>query len=935
MIYQSLVYKAKYLADIFYLACIYCLLIFVTLPAYSSATLYSLNTENKLASQSIDVSGNLSHPIAAVHLDNTNIASLAEGIEVEVPMPDGKVAKGQVIKLIGNSKPSQSLTTLSATQRKIISLDNNAGSVTLVLVNNVVSEMVLHDVIEARIYHADINSNGDGQLYLQDNNDYYCVKYPENKTPAQPITQLSPQVAAAIPSVLSLRNLQSRPGSVNVLFIDYWGGTVTGTAWNADNSNNPIDYTAYDTDGNPGSFSQSERYSMWLAWREAVEDFAPFDINITTSRSVYNATAVADRAQMIVTTSSSWYGNAGGVAYVNVFDDNSGFYKTAWTWNLSDRSMGMTISHEAGHQMGLRHDGTGSSSYYGGHGVWGPIMGAPFGKPYVQWSKGEYPNADRSEDDIAIVTSKLGLIADEAGNGYSSATSLNLPVNNKKGLIGPGDTDAYKFTLSSAASVNVKVISLLGDEDESRAANLAMNVSLAKINASGTVISTIKSINSSANQPLSPLTNEFEYTGTLGSGTYGLRVTPASPDTNWATGFGNYGNLGEYRFTVSSTPQNEPDLIVQAVSVNDSTLTPGQNFSISASVKNQGNAGADSSTLRYFLSPDSAISTDDEQLSTDQIPALSVNGNSPQNATVSAPNTDGTYWVGACVDTISGESNRQNNCSAAVQVTVNPPPSPDLIISQLNLSRLSFTPGQSFTIEATVKNQGNAGASTSTLKYYRSADSSIDTSDRLLSTDIVANLAANASSDQSATVNSPNTTGNYWIGVCVDVVNNESNRQNNCSAAIQITVTNATAPELVVNSVTLSASSLKPNQQFNISARAVNRGTAASNSSILRYFLSINSTISRADYELGRDSISILAPDKGSRQSIDVSAPPATGIYWIGACVDSVANESNTNNNCSSGSQIEVINKSIALPTDECTIFIIPAKNNKSVVFCL
>ena len=114
-----------------------------------------------------------------------------------------------------------------------------------------------------------------------------------------------------------------------MLFIDYWGGSITGTAWNANfTSNAPINYTAYDTNGNPGSFTSSERYSMWLAWREAAEDFAPFNINVTTSRAVYNATPVSNRSQMVVTTTSSWYGNAGGVAYVNVFDDNSDYYKT-------------------------------------------------------------------------------------------------------------------------------------------------------------------------------------------------------------------------------------------------------------------------------------------------------------------------------------------------------------------------------------------------------------------------------------------------------------------------------------------------------------------------------------------------------------------------------------------------------------------------------
>jgi hypothetical protein len=47
------------------------------------------------------------------------------------------------------------------------------------------------------------------------------------------------------------------------------------------------------------------------------------------------------------------------------------------------------ISHEVGHNFGLMHDGTASDEYYGGHRAWAPIMGAGFGHPIVQWSRGE------------------------------------------------------------------------------------------------------------------------------------------------------------------------------------------------------------------------------------------------------------------------------------------------------------------------------------------------------------------------------------------------------------------------------------------------------------------------------------------------------------------------------------------------------------------
>ena len=105
-------------------------------------------------------------------------------------------------------------------------------------------------------------------------------------------------------------------------------------------------------------------------------------------------------------------------------------------------------------------------------------------------------------------------------------------------------------------------------------------------------------------------------------------------------------------------------------SVSDSTLTPGQSFTIYATVENQGNGSSSSTTLRYYRSTNSIISTGDTLLGTDAVSALSPNGTSPENLPTTAPNTDGTYWVGACVDAVSGESPTNNQCSTGVEITV-------------------------------------------------------------------------------------------------------------------------------------------------------------------------------------------------------------------------------------------------------------------------
>ena len=50
--------------------------------------------------------------------------------------------------------------------------------------------------------------------------------------------------------------------------------------------------------------------------------------------------------------------------------------------------------------------------------------------------------------------------------------------------------------------------------------------------------------------------------------------------------------------------------------------------------------------------------------------SLSSSGASSESISLQAPNTPGSYYYGACVESLSGESNTQNNCSSGVRVTV-------------------------------------------------------------------------------------------------------------------------------------------------------------------------------------------------------------------------------------------------------------------------
>jgi len=207
------------------------------------------------------------------------------------------------------------------------------------------------------------------------------------------------------------------------------------------------------------------------------------------------------------------------------------------------------------------------------------------------------PDANNPENDLTIIASVLGTLTDDAGNSVATATSLSLPVTDHEGQITPdglfADVDVYSFSASGATHVEVKP--LLGDEGESRAANLAMNVTLQDSSAS-----VIASMTSSDNSPLDPTTNILVYDGTLAADTYYLLIDAVSPDTNWATGFDEYGNGGEYRLSISSSGGGTPGI---------TSPTPGSTLSGATETFTWSDNGA--SVSNYWLYIGSSVGASD------------------------------------------------------------------------------------------------------------------------------------------------------------------------------------------------------------------------------------------------------------------------------------------------------------------------------------
>lgn len=351
------------------------------------------------------------------------------------------------------------------------------------------------------------------------------------------------QIGSGVYDLSKTFALHSNPTAKQVVYLDFDGhttGDVYGSSW--DNLVSP----AWDGDGNGPSFTTNEQQIIQRVWARVAEDFAPFNIDVTTQdpgvEGLRKTSGTDDRwgIRVVITPNDQPAPGAGGVAYIGSFNFSTD--TPAYVFNPTEKSIAEAATHEAGHSLGLGHDGTGTLAYYSGQGSgvtsWGPIMGASYSPNVTQWSKGEYSGANNTQDDLAIITTQNGFTyrSDDVGNTPATATSL-LPQGSTQvspfyGII-EKNTDADYFSFwsgSGAISLNVNTAPL--------GPNLAVRADL--YNASGALLGTFNPANS-----LDALV-----TATLPSaGQYFLKVTGTGKGDPLTNGFSNYASLGNYRIT--------------------------------------------------------------------------------------------------------------------------------------------------------------------------------------------------------------------------------------------------------------------------------------------------------------------------------------------------------------------------------------------------
>jgi hypothetical protein len=341
-------------------------------------------------------------------------------------------------------------------------------------------------------------------------------------------------------------HLQSLAGAKAVVLLDFDGEYVSKTFWN---NGDPIDAA-------PSGMDENTKREIW---EMIAEDYKPFQINITTDDAVYLQADPKTRERCIFTPTTTAAPGQAGVSYVGSFA--WGNETPCWVFNTGAKAAGEAASHEIGHTLGLVHDGRSipQEQYYSGQGDWAPIMGAGYYNPVTQWSKGEYSNANNSENDIDIITTGngFGLRTDDYGN--TNATSASFAVDGKGSFSQHGiieqesDNDVFSFKTSGG------LIHISASPAE-RHANLNVKMTLTDVNNKVLATGTPNGLKSDLSVVVNP-------------GTYDITVSGQGAGDPASSGYSKYASLGAYSLTGTMPPAYGTVLSTASITNQDNTTS--------------------------------------------------------------------------------------------------------------------------------------------------------------------------------------------------------------------------------------------------------------------------------------------------------------------------------------------------------------------------
>jgi autotransporter-associated beta strand protein len=395
--------------------------------------------------------------------------------------------------------------------------------------------------------------------------------------------------------------LHSDPGATAVLFLNFIGNLTQNWGYNSATNApfHPNVTPAFDTDGDPNTFSDAELSQIQEIWARVAEKYSPFNVDVTTvGPGNFGANYTVE---IVIGGTMSWYTGAPAVSQVGGY--NSGYtpdhigFDSPSKYSNNIKWIAEGAAHEAGHEWGLQHQGAAGPpvvEYYAGSGgptnngtgadSVAPIMGVSYYAERGLWWRGTQTSVDGSgnaittgatQDDLDVLSNVLGYRADDHPDYFTAGDPLQQSGGQYSGsgiIERNGDADWFSFTTAIGGTVRFTVSTPVGGMLAPRV-ELAYAVPLigygvlADQTASGA----------------SPVTVQADLT----AGTYFLFV-----------GASGYGNLGQYSISgVNFVPQ------FTVVNTNDSGAG-----SLRQAILDVNNAGAGKTIQFHILTSDPGYS---------------------------------------------------------------------------------------------------------------------------------------------------------------------------------------------------------------------------------------------------------------------------------------------------------------------------------------
>ena len=380
------------------------------------------------------------------------------------------------------------------------------------------------------------------------------------------IQKAAAQASAVLDPVDSAQafNLHSRPRANRVIYLDFNG--TDGSNLPADSYFRDIGYTpliASSLDADLNTFSEQEKQYIIKVWKLVAEDFAPFNVDVTTAFPGFDALF---KTSDLDNQFGNWVMISSRLESLEAFG-GSRFGISAQEPSIAFGVLSSLITPQAGANLISRHIsqmlgapslnsniyGTGRYSWTAANGFGGVAFGVN-SVALTQWSKVIDASGAIISDPLNVISSQIGYVPDQ----YPENPDLNAPMS-----VVPDPSNATRSTVDAYSAIETT-----GDVDsfviKAGVGNVSLNVRTLELeptlpaddpnrygtnlDAKLTVKDALGNIVASSDN-LGAASENVSFDNTENNKTFIVSVTGVGKDPNNAADprpYDNYGSLGFY-----------------------------------------------------------------------------------------------------------------------------------------------------------------------------------------------------------------------------------------------------------------------------------------------------------------------------------------------------------------------------------------------------